>query len=138
MAHTACATFAFTLCGKAQGCNPARIRPSQGRFVDERFAEICTWQRSEDAELVETHERQVAELQKSLAEVSAAAAAAEAQDRAAQQAAVDRQNEHDMEVRERVWRTRLCLSQHLTVPDCGAPNCGCTVCEPALPRKIDE
>ena len=110
MGHTAW-SHCCTIYGKSQGCNPARMRPSQGRIVIERFARTSAWQRREDAELVETHERQVAELANSLAQVSAAAAAAEAEDRAAQQAAVDRLNEHDMEVRDRVWRTRPVRSQ---------------------------
>ena len=52
----------------------------------------------EDVELAETRKRQVAELETSLAEVKATAAAAAAEDEAAQLAAVDRLNEHDMEV----------------------------------------
>ncbi len=114
------APWCCALWGKPQGCNPARIEPSQGRVVKEHCAETSAWQRREDVELVETHERQVAELEASLAEVSAAAAAAEAEDWEAQQAAVDRLNEHDMEVREPVCCIRPVRSQQPTAPDYAA------------------
>ncbi len=52
----------------------------------------------EEGQLAATHAQQVADLEAALAEVSAAAAAREAEDDAAQLAVVDCLQEHDSEV----------------------------------------
>ena len=92
--------------------------------------------RREDVELVETHERHVAELEAALAEVRATAAAAEAEDEAAQQAAVDRLNEHDSEVRERVWGKLNSKIQQPTAPAVLLPLHDCSPRVLMLPARL--
>ena len=64
------------------------------------------WSR-EEGRLAETHVRQVADLEATLAEVTSAAAVAEAEDDAARIAAMERLQEHDSEVHRAAHGARV-------------------------------